>query len=154
MYLDTHFELKYPSIDLMMSCLNALGPAAKKFKIDISRAFRHVRIDPGDIDLLGLRFRDQYFADWASHLDFAWVNFFFKTQRLNYIDNHLYCGLPSKIHSACEFLLQLLHELGLDINAKKLHPPDTQVVCFSILFDTFNRTFSTPPEKLQKIIQN
>ena len=57
-YLDTHFELKYSTIDLMVSRLNALGPTAKIFKIDISRAFRHVRIDPGNIDLLGLRFRD------------------------------------------------------------------------------------------------
>ena len=30
-YLDTHFELKYHSIDLMVSRLNALGPAAKIF---------------------------------------------------------------------------------------------------------------------------
>ena len=83
--VDTHFELKYPSIDLMVNPLNALGPAAKIFKIDISRAFRHVRIDPGDIDLLGLRFREQYYADMASHLDFPWVQFFFKIQRLNQV---------------------------------------------------------------------
>ena len=36
----------------------------------------------------------------------------------NYIDDLLYCGLPSKIYSAYEFLLQLLQELGLDISAK------------------------------------
>ena len=30
-YLDTQFELKYPSIDLMVNRLNALGPAAKFF---------------------------------------------------------------------------------------------------------------------------
>ena len=83
-YLGTHFQLKYPSIDLMVSHLNALGPAAKIFKIDISRAFRHVRIDPGDIDLLGLRVRDQYYADLALPFGFRLGSiFFFETQRLN-----------------------------------------------------------------------
>ena len=71
----------------------------------------------------------------------------------NYIDDLLYCGLPSKIHSAYEFLFQLLQELGLDISDKKLHPPDTQVVCLGILFDTVNRTISIPPKKSQEIIQ-
>ena len=123
-YLDTHFELKYPSIDLIVSHLNALGPAAKIFKIDISRAFRHVRINPGDIDLLGLRFREQYYADLALPFGFRLGSIFFSKLRdsiryimaqhdhpdlHNYIDDLLYCGLPSKIHSAYEFLLQLLH---------------------------------------------
>ena len=31
-----------------------LGKGCKIFKVDISRAFRHVPIDPGDLDLLGL----------------------------------------------------------------------------------------------------
>ena len=53
-YIQEEISHQYPSTDLMVSRLNALGPAAKIFKIDISRAFRHVRIDPGDIDLLGL----------------------------------------------------------------------------------------------------
>ena len=78
-YLGTHFELKYPSIDLMVSRLNALGPAAKNFKIDSSRAFRHVRIDPGDIDLLGLRFRGQYYADLALPFGFCLASFFFQS---------------------------------------------------------------------------
>ena len=85
-YLDAQFELKYPSIDIMLSHLNTLCPAPKNFKIDISRAFRHVRIDPGDIDLLGLRFRDQYYADLALPFGFRLGSIFFsKTQRLNQV---------------------------------------------------------------------
>ena len=50
----------------------------------------------------------------------------------NYCDDLIYCGLPSKIDSAYQFLLNLLQELGLDISDKKLHPPDTKVVCLGI----------------------
>ena len=136
-YLNTHFELKYPSIDLMVNHLNALGPAAKIFKVDINRAFRHVMIDLGDIELLGLRFRDKYYANLTLPFGFRLGSIFFSKLSdsiryimvhhghpylHNYIDDLLYCGLPSKIHSAYEFLLQLLQELGLDISDKNLHP--------------------------------
>ena len=43
--------MHYPTVDRIVKQLNAIGPAANIFKVDISRAFRHIRIDPGDIDL-------------------------------------------------------------------------------------------------------
>ena len=70
---------------------------------------------------------------------------------LNYIDDLIYCGLPSTIDSSYQFLLDLLQDLGLDISIKKLCPPDTKVVCLGILFDTVNRTISIPDTKLQEI---
>ena len=59
-YLQSYFMLKYPSIDHIIEELNTIGPGAKIFKVDISRAFRHLRIDPGDIDLLGLQHKGLY----------------------------------------------------------------------------------------------
>ena len=40
----------------------------------------------------------------------------------------------------------------MDISTKKLHPPDTKVVCLGILFDTVNRTLSIPDGKRQDIV--
>ena len=37
-----------------MDYLKCLGPSAFNCKVDISRAFCNIRIDPGDLDLLGL----------------------------------------------------------------------------------------------------
>ena len=62
-YLSTHYELQFPSVDLITNFLRNLGPSAQMFKIDISRAFRHIKVDPGDIDLLGIKFGNQYFLD-------------------------------------------------------------------------------------------
>ena len=47
-YLNTYFQLQYPSIDNITHALNLLGPGAILYKVDISRAFRHIRVDPGD----------------------------------------------------------------------------------------------------------
>ena len=53
-YLDSYYYLSYPSIDNIVDGLKKLGPGALLYKVDISRAFRHLKIDPGDLDLLGM----------------------------------------------------------------------------------------------------
>ena len=57
MYLDAAFMLTFPTVDDITSELKRLGPGALLYKIDVSRAFRHVQVDPGDYDLLGLHWR-------------------------------------------------------------------------------------------------
>ena len=166
-YLGTKFEMHYPSVDRIVNKLNEIGPAARIFKVDISRAFRHIRIDPGDIDLLGLHHKGQYYIDLALPFGFRLGSFFFSklsdrvryimkkyghNALLNYLDDLIYCGLPSTIDQAYDCLIRLLGDLGLDISWKKLHPPSTQAVCLGILFDTINRSISIPPDKLQEII--
>ena len=71
----------------------------------------------------------------------------------NYIDDLIYSGLPSEIQNSYQFLLDLLQELGLDINHKKLLSPATSVTCLGILVELVNRTLSIPNQKLQEIIK-
>ena len=60
--MGSYFDLKYPSIDHIVDNLKQLGTDALLYKIDISLALRHLKRDPGDIDLLGLK-HDQYYVD-------------------------------------------------------------------------------------------
>ena len=76
-YLGGEFEMHYPTIDKIVKQLNAIGPAANIFKVDISRAFRHIRIDPGDIDLLGLQHQGKYFIDLSLPFGYKLGPFFF-----------------------------------------------------------------------------
>ena len=166
-YLSTSYLLNYPSIDNITASLCKLGPAAQLFKIDISRAFRQIKIDPGDIDLLGMKFQDQYFLDLSVPFGYRHGSKIFQrcTDSIryimtkngfpglyNYIDDLIFTGLPSKIDSAYQFLQGLLQDLRLDISQKKLVPPTTSVTCLGILIDTVHRTISIPPAKLQDII--
>ena len=57
-YLDTYFTLHYLSLDHITQAIYDLGPHALLYKIDISRAFRHLRIDP--------RYYNDYYFD-GSH---------------------------------------------------------------------------------------
>ena len=166
-YLGTQYILNYLSIDSITDALVKLGPAALIYKIDISRVFRQIKIDPRDIDLLGIKFKDQYFIDRS--VPFGYRNGSQIFQRcsdairftmqqhgfphlFNYIDDLIYTGLPSNIHNSFQFLSKLLQELGLDISHKKLVPPHTSVTCLGIQIDTVHRTLSIPQKKLQDII--
>ena len=104
--------MQYPSIDHIVEQMKRVGPGALLYKADISRAFRHIRIDPGDIDLLELhhkhiyldgsmpfiyRLRSRLFERCSDAIRYIMKQHCHNTL-LNYIDNLIYIGLPSKIH--------------------------------------------------------
>ena len=97
-YLDTIYSLHCPSIDNITEALVKLGPAAQLYKIDISRAFRHLRVDPADIDLFDFQVNRRHYMDVS--IPFGGL--------FNYIDDLIYTGLPSEIHHSYQFLLNLL----------------------------------------------
>ena len=76
-YLSTKFQMHYPSVDSIILTLRTLGPSARIFKVDISRAFRQLKIDPGDIDLLGLQDKDQFYLNLSASFGYRLGSFFF-----------------------------------------------------------------------------
>ena len=57
------YTLSYPSVDNIVRAIQDLDGDVMLSKIDISRVFRNLCVDPRDFDLLGLRWKDN------SHLD-------------------------------------------------------------------------------------
>ena len=167
-YLGTQYTLHYPSVDNITAALRRIGPGAKLFKVDISRAFRHLRVDPADIDLLGLQVQGRHFIDVSTPFGYRNGSLFFQRcsdairyimaehgfpDLFNYIDDLIYVGLPSKIDAAFDFLMSLLADLGLEVSSKKLVAPATSVICLGILIDSTSRTISIPSEKLGQIVE-
>ena len=114
-YLGTYIQFKYPSVDHIVQAVKEVGPAALIFKVDISlQAFRHLRIDPGDLDLLRLKHQNS-FLDGSLPFRFRHGSLFFQccsqsikyimaslgfTRLYPYIDDLIYVGLPYEIHHA------------------------------------------------------
>ena len=165
-YLGSYIELKYPSVDDIVHSLRQLGPDALLYKIDIRHIIRHIRIDPGDLDLLGLKHGD-YFIDGTLPFGFRHGSVFFQhctdavryimkekfdyPNLYNYIDDLIYTGLPWDIYQSYNTLIQLLHELGLDISISKLIEPTTVAICLGIEINAVNRTLKIPIDKLKEI---
>ena len=54
-YLNTEFDLAFPTVDDITTKLKQLGKGTLLYKVDVNRAFHHIKVDPGDYDLLGLQ---------------------------------------------------------------------------------------------------
>ena len=165
-YLGSKFLLTLPTIDTITNKLVKLGKGALLYKIDISRAFRHVKIDPADYKYLGLHFQD-YFLD--SCLPFGFRHGSAISQRLsdavryimstkshnvtNCIDDIIGYAVKSKAQASFDTLYTLLQDLGFKISTTKLVTPTTKATCLGVELDTENSTIAVPQEKLHDIRQ-
>ena len=116
-YLDTYFKLQFLSIDNITDALIKLGPRAMLYKVDISRAFRHLKIDHRDIDLLGLKLEDTFLGVTLLFGFHHGSTFFTRCSDTihhimrrhgfpglwTYIDDLIYTGLPSQIITPTNF---------------------------------------------------
>ena len=61
--MGTPFKLKFPSVDDITARIRDLGGKCLLYKIDLQRAFSHLKLDPGDINRMGLQFEGQHYVD-------------------------------------------------------------------------------------------
>ena len=81
------------------------------FKVNISRAFHHIPIDPWDIDLLGLQHRDKLYLDLKMLFGCRMGSIFFQKIRdsIRFIMNkHGHTGLCTYIDELIYILVYLL----------------------------------------------
>ena len=163
-YLGSPFILKLPTVDTITNQIKALGRGCKLYKIDISRAFQHVKLDPKEYDLLGLHHK-RYYIDTCLPFEYRNGSALFQHLRdsvhhimcqrhydvINYIDDILGISLPSQIDASFNVLHQLLQEFGFQISEKKLETPTACLNCLGILINTETFTMSIPPVKLKEI---
>ena len=137
------------------------------FKVDVARAFRNVRIDPGDAIHLGIRWRDQYFLD--KNLAFGAIHGTAIFQRItdlvrylmakqgfvvhNYIDDIYAVCHRHHVNKAYETLKKILTSMGLPLNLKKVFSLCTKLNIIGITVDINTRTFSIAPEKIADIMR-
>ena len=159
-YLGTDFALVLPTVDNIIDQLKSLGKGAHLYKIDISRAFRHIKVDPLDYDLLGLHWRDVYidtcvpFGSRHGSQIFQRVSDAMRRHGhkvIDYVDDYIGFGVPSDAKASFDFLFDLLQRLGLTVSQKKLVPPATSVICLGVEINTVAGSISIPAEKLCQI---
>ena len=163
-YLGTDFNLVLPTVDHITDRLNVLGRGAHIYKIDISRAFRHIKVDPLDYNHLGLHWRHVYvntcvpFGSRNGSQIFQRirdpVRFMMRHAGhgvVNYVDNYVGFGIPSDAKCSYDHLYDLLDRLGLTISQRKLVPPSTSAVCLGVEINTEKGSISIPEKKRRQI---
>ena len=162
-YLGKPFLLTLPTIDDITRKIIKLGRGSLLYKIDVSRVFRHVKMDPKDYSLLGLRLQD-YFIDTCLSFGFWHRSAMFQClndavrhimsqkgyQVTNYIDNVIGHATVSQAGPSFQFLTDLLVELGFALSDKKIVPPTTKCICLGIELDPETFSAAIPSDKLEK----
>ena len=154
------FILRLPNLDTLLAHLELYGEKAALFKVDIARAFRNVRIDPGDALHLGIKWKGEYYLD--RNLAFGLCTAIF--QRItdfidllmakrgfsiyNYIDDMYACCQEDQAQEALQTLLSIVANIGLPLNQKKVFAPTKKLAVMGIVVDIEERTFSIPEDKL------
>ena len=146
-YLGSDFEQTFSSVDDITNALKWLGKGVFFYKVDASRAFRHVKVDPGDYDLLGLQWNgtEARFSNVLSDV----VRYIIRQNGhciIDYIDDYIGVGVPDIASKSFHFLIGLLRRLGLTINGKKLVKPGNRVACLGVLIDSIESTISIPED--------
>ena len=117
-----------PTIDIITNQVKKLGKGCYLYKVDFSKAFRHVKLDPIDYDLLGLR-HGHYYVDTCLPFGFCYGSALFQClsdavchmmcQRgfdvINYIDDVIAVDISSKIFDSFYTLQNLLQALGFQL---------------------------------------
>ena len=129
--MGSEFGLTIPTIDHLTSELTKIGKGALIYKIDVSRAFRHLKIDPSDYDLLGLNWKGTYIDTCLPFGSRHGSQFFQRASDavkyimrgrgfdiINYIDDFLEFWVPSVAQKSFQELYDLMTKLGLTISKK------------------------------------
>ena len=131
-------------------------PSARDFP-----RFRNVRIDPADAIHLGIKWNNQYFVDrnlafGAVHgtdlIRFLMAKHGFKVH--NCIDDIYAVCHKDSAHEAFETLKEILHNIGLPLNHKKVFSPCATLDIMGIVVNIESCTFSITEEKITEISKN
>ena len=166
-YLDDFEPLRFPTVDNLIKLIHKKGPACLLFKRDLSRFFRQLPVDPGDVHLLGYTFLENFYFDvfmpmglrsacrCAQRVSNA-VTYIFSLQgfeAVNYIDDFGGAEEPDLAWRAFFELGNILQNIGLQEAKEKAAPPAPVMTFLGLEVNTLNMTIKIPADKMHKIRQ-
>ena len=167
-YLGEPYTFTFPTVLDLADLIIKLGPGCLLWKVDLSRWFLQLPVDPGDYDKLGVIWR----GAWFIFLSFVWgcrhagynaqrvsSAILFILQRIGlekfksaynamvYIDDFAGAELGQKAWEAFKDLKKLLTDLGIVESEKKALPPSSTMVFLGVEFDTVEMCMRVSSEK-------
>ena len=152
-------------MDNIVDAIKNVKGRATLAKIDISRAFRNLRVDPSDAFKFGIKWKDKYYLDRA--VAFGWVHGTAAFQMTSdavihimakekchifaYIDDFILVSEDNDADRHFQKLSALFTGLGLPMKIDKCSPPTRSLTCLGITIDLDNNSLSIDKDKLEEI---
>jgi hypothetical protein len=162
-YLGEEVHLKYPSVDNLVDIVRKKGRDCLLFKRDLKRAYRQIPIDPGDMHLMGYRWKNHIFVDRVLPMGLRSaalicqrvtnaVNHMAHKQGIdivNYLDDFGGADNPEVADEKFKKLGGLLKQCGLEESEQKASPPSTRMMFLGIQLDTHDLTLSIDEDRIE-----
>ena len=137
------------------------------FKINLSRYFRQIPLDPGDYSLIGYIIEGEIYCDKVLPMGMrsapfieqritnaiAYIHRTLEYFILNYVDDFVGAEMKVNIWKAYRALENLLQNLRDETSKDKIVPPTTRLEFLGITFDSETMTMEISEEKIQEIKQ-
>ena len=170
-YIDPEsFSLTYCTIDDAYSIINKLGPNALLSKIDLKDAFRLIPVRPEDWNLLGIKWRQQFYIDTCLPFGLRSAPFLFNrlsdaihwilqhsygvTHLLHYLDDFFTAGPADTnvCHNNLTAMLSLCERINAPIKPSKVEGPSTSLTFLGIHLNTTTMEASITSDRKQALL--
>ena len=166
-YMGFSARLTFPKTDEFAARIFQLGPGCCMFKIDLSRYFRQIPMDPGDYALIGYIINGEIYFDKVLPMGLrsapyiaqritnaiAFIHRQMKMFLLNYVDDFVGAEVKSRLWEAYNALSTLLQQLNVETSKEKMVPPTTRLEFLGITFDSEKMTMELSQDKIMEIQQ-
>ena len=164
-YLGFQAKLTFPSVDDFALRIYTLGKDCFMFKVDLSRYFRQLPLDPGDYSLIGYIIDGEFYFDKVLPMGLrsapyvaqrvtnaiSYIHRQLQYFLLNYVDDFVGAELSHRVWGAYRALTTLLNDLRVDISQEKLIPPTNRLEFLGITFDSTTMTMEISQQKMADI---
>ena len=156
-YMGFPIKLSFPKTDHFAFRIFQLGPRCLMFKVNLSRYFRQIPLDPGDYSLIGYVIDGEIYFDKVLPMGMRSAPYI--AQRLtneityiiqqleyfllNYVDDFVGAELAQKAWAAYAALTQPLLSLGVETAKEKIVPPTTRLEFLGITLKEIKQELHT-----------
>ena len=166
-YLEKFDKLTLPSLDNLVNRIVCSKTRVKLFKVDLSRGYKQMYIDPSDFEKMGFVFHQRFYFDCTLSMGsrssahccqcvtnavvYIFVNWGYFA--INYLDDLGGAQEEQTADIAFETLLRLLKQFGLTEAINKSCSPNYVMVFLGIEVNSLLLTLRIPQDKLQEILE-
>ena len=164
-YLGDHVEVVFPKVDDFIELIKVKGQGCLLYKKDLRKAYRQLKIDPHDLNLVSFVWGKHIFCDTVVSMGLrsaammcqqftnaiSFIMWRFGIAILNYLDD--LAGAEKKDNALFAYgcLGRVLEKCGIEESPEKSCPPSEIMVFLGVLFNTITMTVEVTPQRLTEI---
>ena len=158
--IEKELKLSYPSIDNLVELIKKKGKCCLLYKCDLKRAYRQIPIDPGDVNLLGYKWKKHIFFDKVLAMRSSAmicqrvtnsIAFILKNNEIevvNFLDDFGGAEIKEKASQTFETVKNTINTYGLELALEKCYSPWSTLVFLGILVKSVSMTLEVTPQRL------